>query len=112
MKTEKSIIEIGYQQLSGKELEQRVSDKRVLGDYLYGYKYVGIINSDGSMEGENNVGSHHIGKWTIDTENNTFTMKWNTGWENWTGRAYAIEGTIHFFDIATGDWRTSFTEIR
>lgn len=111
MKPENSIIESGYHQISGEALKQRIVGKTIIGDYLYGYKYVGIFNADGSLEGENNVGSHHIGEWSIDTKNNTLTMNWNTGWDSWTGSAYDVGGTIQFFDISTGDWRTSFTKL-
>ena len=108
---ESDILEKGNIHLSGDSLKQMIVGKKMRGDYLYGYKYEGKINSDGTMEGVNNVGSHHVGKWSIDLANHTLTFVWNTGWENWTAKAYKINDEIHLFDIETGNWRTSFNEI-
>jgi hypothetical protein len=109
MKTKESIIiDGGYQHLSGEELKQRIVGKTIAGDYLYGYTFVGTINSNGTIEGKNNVGSYHFGEWSIDLEENTLTLKWDGGWDNWTGRSYDVEGEIKFYDITSGNWRTTF----
>lgn len=111
MTNESTAIKGGYRQLTGAEIREKLVGKRVLGDYLYGYKYIGEMHPDGTVEGENNVNVSHKGEWFIDAENNTLTFKWKEGWDNWTARAYDVDGVIKFFDISTGDWRTSFTEI-
>ena len=108
--TEAEIIERGYKQLSGEEIMKKVVGKTVGGDYLRGFKYVADINKDGTMEGKNNVGSHHFGQWKIDSEENTFTVQWDAGWDNNTARVYDVEGELHFYDTTTGLWRTAFKE--
>jgi hypothetical protein len=106
--TEAMIIEKGYSQLSGKELKERISEKTISGDYYNGRKYIIFIDKDGNMEGENDLGSHRFGKCFIDTNNNTITTKWESGWENWTGRAYDVDGEIKLYDTTTLKWRTTF----
>ena len=60
------------------------------------------------MEGENDLGSHRFGKCFIDINNNTITTKWDNGWDNWTGRAYDVDGEIKLYDTTTIKWRTTF----
>ena len=91
---EATIIESGHQQLSGEALVQKIGGKTVWGDYRYGYKYVTVLNRDGTTEGKNNVGAHHFGKWSVDMKANTFTVKWDWGWDNTTSRAYMVNGEI------------------
>jgi len=110
--TEAMIIKKGYHQLSGEELKERMSDKTVRGDYYNGRSYVTFIDKDGNMEGENDLGSHRFGKCFIDMSNNTITTKWESGWDNWTGRAYDVNGEIKFFDTTSLKWRTTFKSLR
>jgi len=113
MKTDEAIIiENDYQQLTGIELKAQLTDKKVVGDYLYGYKFIGVFNADGTTEGENNVGTHHHGKWSINEETNTLSVEWKVGWDNWTARAYNIDGIIKLYDCDTGNWRTTFKEFK
>ena len=83
--TEKMIIDRGYLQLSAKELQQRISDKTVKGDYYNGRKYVTYTDKDGNMEGKNDLGSHLFGKCTFNTKDNTFSVEWDGYWDTWTG---------------------------
>ena len=109
--TEKMIIEDGYHQLSSEELEQRIVGKTVRGDYYNGRIYVSYADSDGTIEGVNDLGSHITGTWSINKEDNTFTVEWDGYWDNWTGRAYDVQGKIQFYDSTTFLWRTTFNSI-
>jgi len=106
--TEQMIKEEGYSQLSAKELMERISNKTVRGDYYIGRRYVTFIDKDGNMEGENDLGSHRFGKCIIDFDTNTITTNWESGWDNWCGRAYDVNGEIKFYDTTTLLWRTTF----
>jgi len=106
--TEPMIKEQGYKQLTGKELKDRIYNKTVRGEYFIGRIFITYIDNEGNMEGENDLGSHHFGKNIIDMVNNTLTTQWDTGWHNWTGRAYDVDGEIKFFDTTTLEWRTTF----
>jgi len=100
---------MGRNRLSGEELGQRISDMTVWGDYLRGFKYITFFDRDGTMEGRNNAGSHHLGRWSIDPEDGSFTVRWDSGWDNTTTYAYDVAGEIRFHDTTTGEWRTTLT---
>lgn len=106
--TEKEVIENGFLQLTAKDLLSRISNKMIYGDYPMGYKFVTEIYENGIAEGINNVGSFDSGKWTIDFKNNTLLLEWENGWINTTNRAYEVNNTIEFYDVDTGNWRTTF----
>ena len=106
--TEPMIKEQGYKHLSAEELKKRIYNKTVKGEYFIGRIFVTYIDDKGNMEGENDLGSHHFGKNIIDLKNDTLTTQWDTGWHNWTGRAYAVDDEIKFFDTNTLKWRTTF----
>ncbi len=106
--TEQIMINGGHHQLSGEELEQRIVGKTIRGDYYNGRKYVSYSNSDGTVQGINDLGSHVRGVWSVNNEDSTFTVEWDGYWDNWTGRAYEVEGTIQFYDTTTRLWRTTF----
>ena len=107
---ETMIIEAGYSQLSGEELKERISQKTIRGEYYNGRRYITFIDKNGNMEGENDLGSHRFGKCSIDMNSRTITTKWDSGWDNWTGRAYDVNGEIKFYDTTTLEWRTTFKE--
>lgn len=109
--SENNIIEKGFHSLTGDELKSKISGKQVRGQYLYGYKYIGVFHANGTTEGENNVGSHHFGEYVVDKKNNTLCLLWDNGWDNTTTKAYDINGELHFFDVNSGNWRMSFIEI-
>ena len=106
--TESMIKEQGYSQLSANELKERIYNKTIRGEYFIGRIFVTYIDDNGNMEGENDLGSHHFGVNIIDSENDTLTTQWDSGWHNWTGRAYDVNGEIKFFDTTTLEWRTTF----
>lgn len=108
--TEKDAIDNGFVQLTGKELLSKISNITVFGDYLMGYKYVTDFYENGNAEGINNVGSHNLGNWVIDLNENTLSIKWNNGWFETITRAYEVNGNIEFYDIETGHWRTTFNK--
>ena len=106
--TESTIKEQGYKQLTGKELKERIFDKTIRGEYYIGRIYISYLDKDGNVEGENDLGKHVFGKISINMNDNTLTTKWDGYWDNWTGRAYDVNGEIKFFDTTTLTWRTTF----
>jgi len=106
--TEAMVIESGYRQLSGEELTQRIVGKTIRGDYYVGREYVGYVDENGTIDGTNDLGTYCVGEWSVDVKENTFTVKWRCYWDNWTGRAYDVDGVIKFFDSTTYRWRTTF----
>lgn len=106
--TEKEVIAKGYLQLSGEELLVRISNKTVIGDYPIGFIFVAEIYESGITNGVNNVGTADSGNWKIDFENHTLQLVWENDWINTLTRAYDVNGNIEFFDIDSGNWRTTF----
>lgn len=105
--TESMMKKQGYHQLNAKEIKEIVmSRKTISGDYLYDRSYVVAYNQDGTMEGRNDLGGYHIGKWSVDNDADTFTTSWD-GWDNWSGRVYDVNGEIVFYDSTTLEWRTT-----
>ena len=109
---EAQIIEAGYLLLSGEELNLKMQNKTIFGEYLYGRQYISYAYSDGTVEGENDLGSQVKGRWSINKKNKTLTLKWSGYWDEWTGRAYDVDGEIKFFDIETSHWRTTFNKFK
>jgi hypothetical protein len=110
--TEEDMIKNGHRQLSGKELRSRISNKTIYGDYPNGYKFVTDINENGIAEGINNVGSYDFGSWLIDADVNTLSLKWNNGWVDTVTHAYDVNGNIEFYDVDSGNWRTTFKKFK
>ena len=75
--TEQMVIDTGYQQLSSKELKQRICGKTILGDYLQGRTYISYVDQNGDTEGNNDLGTHLLGIWSINDEDNTFSVEWD-----------------------------------
>jgi len=109
--TESMIKEQGCVQLSAEELKERVFNKTVRGEYYIGRIYVTYIDDKGEMEGENDLGRHVFGKALLNMKENTLTTEWDGYWDNWTGRAYDVNGEIKFFDTTSLQWRTTFKTI-
>jgi len=63
--------------------------------------------ADGTMEGQNDLGILSVGEWSVKGSESTLTMKWDSYWDDWTSRAYEVDGEIQFFDSTTLKWRTS-----
>jgi len=99
----------GQARLSGKELERRIVGRMVRGDYLGGFTFAASIDRNGTIEGRNNVGVHDSGRWSIDLEDGSFTVRWDGGWDNTTTYACDVGEEIRFFDRDTSQWRTTFT---
>ena len=110
--TEKEIIEQGYICLSGDELLSTICDKTVFGDYPMGYKFAANIYENGITKGVNNMGSTDNGNWRIDYEKNTLRLEWENSWINTITRAYNVNGNIEFYDVDSGNWRTTFKLIQ
>ena len=106
--TKKKAIENGFKQLTGEALLKRIVNKTFYGDYPMGYKFVTNIYENGEAEGINHVGSHDFGNWVIDMEKHTLSLKWNNGWMDTITYAYEVNGNIEFYDVNTGNWRTTF----
>lgn len=106
--TEKEVISNGHLQLLGEELLVRISNKTVFGDYPMGYKFVSKIYENGMVNGINNVGTVDSGNWSIDFVNHILQLEWKNAWIDTLTRAYDVNGNIEFFDIDSGNWRTTF----
>lgn len=108
--TEEMIIECGYKQLSGEALKERIVGKTIKGDYYLGrhYEYISYIDENGTTEGVNDVGTHCVGEWSVNMDDGSLIVNWGYCWENWTGRAYDVDGEIQFYDGMTHLWRTTF----
>jgi len=106
--TENDVVKKGYSLLSGKELLSKISNKNIFGDYLMGCKFVTEIYNNWTAYGINNVGTVDSRNWSIDFEKNTLQLKWKNAWIDTITRAYDVNGNIEFYDIDTGNWRTTF----
>ena len=106
--TEQAAIKKGFKRLTGNELKKRIINKTICGDYPMGYTFVTRIYENGKTEGINNVGSQDFGYWSIDTKNHTISLQWHNGWMNTTTNFYDVNGNIEFYDLTTGNWRTTF----
>jgi len=106
--TEQMAIKKGFKQLTGEELKKRIINKTICGDYPMGFTFVTRIYENGKTEGINNVGSQDYGYWAINTKNHTISLQWNNGWMNTTTHFYDVNGNIEFYDVDTGNWRTTF----
>lgn len=108
--SEKDAIENGFEKLTGKELKERIVNKTFFGDYPMGYKFVTDIYENGKVEGINHVGTQDTGNWMIDIEKDTLSIQWSNSWIDTTTHAYEVDGNIEFYDVSTGEWRTTFKE--
>ncbi len=105
--TENEVISNGFIQLSKENLLSRISEKIIFGDYPMGFRFVTKIKGNGTVEGVNDVGSYDKGTWEV-SEEGVFILQWENGWQNTMTRGYEIEDRIEFFDVETGNWRTTF----
>lgn len=106
--TEKEVIANGHIRLFGKELISRISSKTIFGNYPMEYTFVADIYENGITYGVNNVGTTDCGIWKIDFETGTLQLVWQNTWIDTQTRAYDVNGTIEFYDVDTGNWRTTF----
>ncbi len=104
--SEKELITKGINPLTGIELKKRIENKIVFGDYLWGYKFISDIYNNGFTEGINQAGTHDSGQWEI--KDNIMLTNWNGGWQNTKTKAYTINNEIHFYNVYSGEWQTSF----
>ncbi|MDF1676734.1 MAG: hypothetical protein P1U44_13545 [Vicingaceae bacterium] len=73
-----------------------------------GYIFVAEIYENGVTKGINNVATSDRGNWGIDFEKDTLKLVWKNAWIDTLTRAYEVNGNIEFYDIDTGNWRTTF----
>jgi hypothetical protein len=109
--TEETMKERGILPLTAAEIEKTIIGKTIKGDWANERKYVCYMNPRGAAEGENDLGTHAIGKWFINKKNNTFSVEWESYWDKWCGRVYNIEEKIVLFDEQTNKMRTSIHTI-
>lgn len=108
--TEEMAINAGHKQITMAELLRRTVGKTVLGNYQIGFVFQGFMDADGTIDGENNVGTRDAGQWVVNHDDNTLVLMWRGGWFNSITRAYDVEGALHFFDRDNGHWRMSYFE--
>lgn len=106
--TEKMAIDAGYQQIKTDELLRRTVGKTVVGHYQIGFVFQGYMDADGSMDGENNVGTRDSGQWAVNPADNTLILSWRGGWFESITRIYDVDGALHFFDHDSTNWRMSY----
>jgi len=73
-----------------------------------GCKFVTEIYNYWTAYGINNVGKIDSKNWSIDFEKNTLQIKWKNARIDTITRTYDVNGTIEFYKIDTGKWRTTF----
>lgn len=105
--TDADLAKDGHTQLSGAEIRGLISDKTASGDYGAAFKFVTYFESNGTMEGKNNVGAHNRGAWSINDRDGTLTVSWDAGWDATTTHAYNVGGDVKLYDHNTGQWRTT-----
>jgi hypothetical protein len=107
-----SLLMKGYKPLTKIELTELISDTTVSGDYEYhGHRrYKTFMNKNGTMVGSNDWGSLEKGQWSI-YRNGYLCVMWDGYWENWIAKAFKIGEEIKFYDIESGEWRTTFNKI-
>jgi len=98
----------GIAHLSGPELRERTCGKCFVGLYRPPFHYVMQMSEGGTLWGRNNYGTEDSGHWSIDPDTGGLTVAWHGPWDAHTTHGYAVGQAIHFFDVETGDWRTSF----
>lgn len=107
---EEAAISNGFKQLLAKDIKTKIVGKAFLGGYLHGFQFIVSVNTDGSLEGKNNVEHYDLGHWVIDDTNNTLTVNWQNGWDSTTTRIYQLNDKINMYDKESGLWRTSFNQ--
>ena len=108
--TEEALLKKGQQAISAAILQAKISNTTIYGEYPNGYKFITDIYDNGMAEGVNDAGSHDSGNWSINYEKNTLQLVWKKGWINTETRAYEVNGNIEFYDVDTGNWRTTFKQ--
>ena len=109
--TKQDMIDKSYKMMNAEDLNKIYTDTTITGTYLYNdtwYKYIVNSFSNGTIEGQNNVGSYNEGRWKV-TDHNTMSVEWDGYWEDWEGCAYRVNDEIMFFDLHTDKWRTTYT---
>ena len=110
--TKETMIEAGVLPLTAAEIEKTIIGKTIKGDWENTRKYVCYMDPSGTAEGENDLGTHSVGKWFIDKKNNMFSVEWESYWDKWSGQVYRFEEKIVMFDGQTSKMRTSIHTIK
>jgi hypothetical protein len=107
-----SLIVLGFKPLTKEELLELISNNTVTGDYDYkGHRiYKTFMNKNGTMIGKNDWGSLEEGSWSVFS-NGCLSVKWQGYWEDWIALAFKIDNQIKFYDLESGEWRTTFNKI-
>lgn len=101
---------LGCNPLDAEEIKLHIAGKTFLGSFPPFFKYIILVNKDGTLEGKNNYEHYDVGKWVVDTEKNTLSVNWDFGWANTTNHVYLINGVFQMFDTTSGKLNTSFDE--
>jgi len=105
--TEADMLASGLKPLSADALAAKIVGKTAYGDFGFMFKYVMAVDEGGTLEGKNNAGAHTFGSWEIDAATGEMSVEWRAGWVASTTRVYAVEGSLKFYETATGRWATS-----
>jgi len=102
------------QMLNAGEIQALMSDTTITAKYYFNNRwFLAKTNSypDGSIVGENHVGTHDEGRWSVDEANNTLKLEWDGYWEEWTAVGYKAGDEYMFFNVDTGTWRITFISV-
>ena len=110
--TKDDLLSQGYIPFSKYELVNLLSNTTVSGDYEYiGHRrYKTYMSASGEMLGENDWGAQESGRWSVN-ELGHFSVEWDGYWEAWTALVFSVDETVKFYDIESGQWRTTFNSI-
>lgn len=108
--SESLIQQQGHMSLDAEEIKAQIVGKTFLGSFPPAFKYIILVNKDGSLEGKNNYQHYDMGKWTISAKTNTLSVSWDLGWEKSTNNVYVVDNVVKMFDTTSGKLNTSFDE--
>ena len=111
--TKQDMMNNAYKILNSEDLNKILSDTTITGKYFYNntwYKFMVNSFANGTVEGQNNVGSYNEGRWQVN-DDNSMSIEWDGYWEDWTAFVYEVNDEIMFFDMTTDKWRTTYTLI-
>ena len=111
--TRQDMIDKSNKMLSKNEIEKIYSETTITAKYFYNntwFKAITNSYSDGTITGQNNVGSSDKGRWEV-SEDGVLSLEWDEYWESWSAFGYRVQDEVMFFDTDTGKWRITLSII-